>query len=340
MGIIASKILAFVNSISSLLCYFLSLFSFSFAAEDAYFITFPPSARIMGMAGTFTAVANDLYAPFYNDAGLGFQDKISFGYSYGNYDPYYLFPYNQKRSDYWSVLIPLPFGIGNLALSNQFDKTKIYDGSPIQDDWSSKLSYSHRVVDYLSLGMGIQVISISPPQPVGYEYFPPRFNFNAFDFSLLYKKNRYGIGLALYNVGKNMKYTYDFGIGEMSISREIDAPLPSIIRLGLSNNIQLGLNNLITVIDFTKNFTKYWSNFFWISFGAEYSLNNKLFLRAGYFWDITSYSNRSGFAGGIGITLNDFASVDIGIANHAEFNVNEIRLSATIGFTTQDVIGK
>jgi len=330
----------FASQNLKILLFFSYSFSISFSAEDAYFITFSPSARTIGMAGAFTAVANDLYAPFYNDAGLGFQDEISFGYSYGTYDPYYLFPYSQKRSDYWGVLIPLPFRAGNLALTNQFDKTNFNDGSPIEDDWSSKLSYSKRALENLSIGTGVRMISITPSQPAGCESFLERFNFNAFDFSLLYKKNRYRVGLALSNIGENMKYSYDYGSGETLITREVNAPLPSVVRLGFSGNLKSGTNELIVGIDFTKNFTKYWSNFFWISVGVEYSLIDKLFLRAGYLWDVTHYTTRTGLAGGIGLNLNDFASIDVGIAHRTEFNVNEIRLSTTISFTPEELIGK
>lgn len=294
------------------------------AAEDAYFLTFPPSGRIIGLAGCFTAIADDPYATFYNDAGLGFQDKIGGGYSYGRYIPSYIFPGIKQRTDFWVFSTPLPIIGGTLGITSINDNLSAPKFVGPDDGRSLKLSFGRKVLKDMSLGMGIKLISILPS--TGYEG-PP--NFLAFDFSSLYQTNLYRIGFAVANLGKPMEYLS----GDTLLRR---VPLPSLFRAGLARRFPLGKNGLTAAVDLTRSFCGYLEgdggyqrgfDIFWGSAGIEYSLRNVLVFRFGYLWDINGSTNRSGFSTGIGVKPYEIFSIDIGMAHRSVFNISDVRLS-------------
>ncbi|MEO0070837.1 MAG: PorV/PorQ family protein [candidate division WOR-3 bacterium] len=298
---------------------------FSFAAENGYFLTYPPSGRIIGLGGCFTAIADDPYTTFYNDAGLGAQNKIGFGYSYGTYIPSYIFPDMKHRSDFWVFSAPLPLIGGGIGITTITENLTAPEYVFPEDGRSLKLSLGRNVFKELSLGVGIKLISIF--LSTGYDG-PP--NFLAFDFSSLYEIHRYRIGFAIANIGKPMEYFS----GDTFLKR---VPLPSLFRAGVSRELTIGGNRLTAAVDLTRSFCGYLKgddgilrgfDIFWNSAGIEYSIKNVLLLRLGYLWDINGLSTRTGFSTGIGVKLlDDLLSIDFGIAHRSVFNVSDARLS-------------
>ena len=63
-----------------------------------------PSPRATAMSGSFVALANDVWAPYYNPAGLAMVDNYAAGVSYQN--PYNLAYFNNY---FLSAAAPLPY---------------------------------------------------------------------------------------------------------------------------------------------------------------------------------------------------------------------------------------
>jgi len=207
-------------------------------AEGAVFLRITPGARAIGMCQSFTAIADDATACYYNPAGIAFIDKpqvLSMNLSppigiakaglwtltelshpifgqkvHSPLDPSYLGgPYI-----YWASVLPLDcrqsVGI-NINYVN-FGPTDAYDSLFYSYNYALSASYGRKIMDNLGLGISIKYI---------YEFFYPQWILDslgwagksaaqsfAFDGGVLFRSQAIGlsIGASLLNFGPPIQY--------------------------------------------------------------------------------------------------------------------------------------
>jgi len=277
---------------------------------DARFLTFTPGARANCLASAFTAIADDIYAAYYNDAGLGFQNRLAFGW-YGSWSPHFALFKKESRS-FLGAILPMPVVGGSFAISALYYNYN----EGFCTDFSYKISYGKRISRYLSLGIGGKTVAI------GCDGDPPCGEVIswALDFSSLYKRADFRTGVAIQNVGPPIQCKY-YVHQEDRADREAEekVPFPPFIRGGLYDKfLMYEGHELAITLDVVRSLTSQIDmDLFQICGGTEYIYHNFLSLRLGYKRDINGYE--SGFTYGVGIIVRDekrgsATKIDVGIA--------------------------
>lgn len=223
----------------------------------ALFLTIYPGARAIGMAGAFSAIADDATATYYNPAGLAFQRSLDLCYDYGSW----IFPEMQNK--YISLSLPISnrIAIGPSVTYFSWGETDVTDengnylGVYTPYDLAVGLSAGIKINKINSFGITAKYIhSLLIPDWV-WDLMPElggeggTANTVAFDFGTLsnfsWILGNSGIALTLKNIGPQIKY---------SPSSNGD-PLPLTIRLGLSH--QIHIQNLFPELN-TKSLLGKW----------------------------------------------------------------------------------
>ncbi len=175
--------------------------------EGASFLDIPVGGAPAALGSAYTAQANDVYAPVWNPAGLGFLDGAEFTGMHLNY----LGPVHYEHVGF---VIPLGkpganelaaagvggsiqyLGTGNLDAR---DENGVSAGSFSSSFAAYTLAVGQRFTDHLSLGSSVKLITekISNASAKGY----------AADFGLLYKPSKkINLGAAVVNLGPTIKF--------------------------------------------------------------------------------------------------------------------------------------
>ncbi len=279
----------------------------------AQFLELGVSARAMGMAEAFTAVADDITSVFYNPAGLT--------YLYGHQAA---FTYIKMPADikYGFAAIGLPLesiggvlGVGMYGLSSgdieEMDYNRVPTGRTFSwNNYALGVSYGRYLTDRFSVGFTVKYIG-----EFAHDYSA---NGWAADVGTVYNTGFRGfkIAMVITNFGPDMTF----------ISKAY--PLPINFRFGGSVNVIEGVDHLVTFAvegsHPSDNLEKYNS-------GVEYSFRDYLILRAGgrFNYDV------DGFTAGGGLRLPfgedrelqfDYAYQDFGMLTEVH------RFTMTIGF--------
>ena len=269
----------------------------------AQFLELGVSARAMGMAEAFVAVADDISAAYYNPAGLT--------YLYGREAA---FTYIKMPADinYGFAALGLPLesiggvlGIGVYALgSGDIIERTYFSGEEkgtgrifAWNDFSLAVSYSRYLTDRFSVGITVKYVG----------EFVHDYSANgwAADVGTLYNTGFRGfkIGMVITNFGPDMKFIKNA------------YPLPINFRFGGSINVIEGVDHLVTFATEgshpSDNLEKYNS-------GLEYVFKDRFILRAGGRFNY----NVDGFTFGGGLRLPygeegelgfDYAFQDFGV---------------------------
>ena len=245
----------------------------STSQAGAIFLIIYPGARPNGMGATFTAIADDALASYYNDAGLGFQTRSDFVLMHANWLPG-LYP--GMYYEFLGVTYPVPayggvLGIHVIYLTTGETVAMDEQGNPIAQwrtfDSSVKLAYGTKLKKSLSVGVGAKfIMSYLSPSWVIEQILPGRrgggtgtsWAFDVSSFHKIFPKrirlwigkssyaltlNEINIGVSLQNLGPNIKYT-DTGESD---------PLPWTLRVGISYKaIENESNKLRISTEFTK----------------------------------------------------------------------------------------
>ena len=241
------------------------------------FLLIEPSARVNGLAGSFTAVANDANALFYNPAGISSINYGSFEYSKYEFYRFYHFP------DLYIRFLSSTFRIPNIG-SFGIDLTYYFLGEHIITDevgnelgtfeskeWALSLGYAKKLNFYTSFGASFKIIrselgsfqvgSMGPDNNTGFA-FDVGILFNNFLPDLCFKKRfidfKYqeylqhrtfsepSIGIVIKNIGPHMTYI-----------SEVKDPLPQQLRIGAAWNIvDTDIINLLILSDVRKLLVK------------------------------------------------------------------------------------
>ncbi len=318
----------------------------------AIFLIIYPGARPNGMGATFTAIADDALATYYNDAGLGFQKGNNLSLMHANWLPGL---YQGMYYELISYAHPVTGGVvgGHIIYLTTGETVGVDEkGSEIGRwttwDASVKISYGTKISKTLALGVGAKwIYSFLCPLDIIREILGPSYRFGgkgnswAFDVSSLYIPNkRLQLGLSLQNMGPNISY----------LEAGTSDPLPWTLRFGIAWHLFSSATNKLTISgeltkivvgfgddlknignpDTRKDAFTYIYQDTWKGLGAEYVMAEMFSVRGGYFWDVVGHRVGATFGGGIDLKGLRF---DIGVdAALYDFPTSNYRFSLSYSF--------
>ena len=275
---IAFSVLFMIQMLSSTM--FAGLF------EDRY-----PSPRVVGMGGSGVAVANDVWASYYNPAGLSRIQRIQLGTSYAR-----LFNLSFFKNYFAAGVYPLPQKYGVASVSIQYFGVD-YEGEAISSEYTFSLSHGFYLLHDIQSSLAI-----------GY-------SLKAYHWSL-------GTSVEGLNLGSSTIFGLDVGLQASIWGRthvgvyflNLNAPtvgafdkyeLPQRVVAGIAYQpydgvtTSLDLNRVLGVGEM-----ELWS-------GAEFQVFKLLYLRFG------GTTNPNRFTFGMGLELKNF-NLDYGLRTHSE----------------------
>ncbi len=265
------------------------------------------------MAYALSAAADDATANYYNGAGLAFSKAPSIGMSYLGYLTVLM-----PGMHYFHVGVSYPMVSSGWGFDMTFitlgetetrDSLGQYTGTALVWRIAPKLSYAHRVIESVSLGISWKFI---------YEQFMWDFGILpelgwvnedtkswAFDFSLQYRPmSNLSFGAVVHNIGPDFKYE----------SSGATDPLPKLTRLGIAYvplhseyircTISVELSKLLVGL-FRHEDETCWQNLKYEfdtarkAISLELTFYGKLSLRTGYVYDDGECLQGFTFGGGI-----------------------------------------
>ena len=268
----------------------------------AQFLKIGAGARAAAMSEAQSAAAEDVYAAYYNPAGLALIKKPMMGAMYAQY-------LQDTGYQYGAMALPigegsrqvLGFSIANLGVTDLERRTEDTDqplGYFEAANFAYGLSYARRATDRLSVGVTGKMVRISIDEVSGQTL--------AADIGLRYRPDLgAGFPAALALTARNLGAGLKLGTGK--------DPLPSVIVLGCSAQ---PLTDLLLAVDVIR----YRDTDVIFAAGGEYShqLSGKLqgLLRAGYNNHHKNIDGRNSVTLGAGLSLPglafDFAWVPFG----------------------------
>ncbi|CAN5600257.1 type IX secretion system protein PorQ [soil metagenome] len=281
----------------------LFIFSNSYSQSNTVynFLKLDVSARASALAGSFTAVEDDVNAIYYNPAALTTFKKPEA--SVGFYK--YLLDINSGNIAFTTKYKKLGYiGIGlryvNYGSFDKYDINSVNQGTFGGSDLAMTLGYANNFNPQFSYGGSLKLI---------YSSYDVYNSFGvAADLGLLYKIPDYNmsIGMSLLNAGVQLKSYQD-----------LKENLPLDLRFGITKKLEnspltiyLGLNRL------TEEQEKFFNRFKNITAGLEFNVADNIDLRVGYDnrlrQDLKTGSSTglAGFSAGFGFLLKDKYQID------------------------------
>lgn len=279
----------------------------SYFSDDAVgttgadFLKLPVGARAAGMAGAYSAVAEDASAIYWNPAGLVQIPKLSAMFMRTEYvdDINYQYAAYAQRLSYDAVL-GVSFMMTDIGSIEGMDKSKNSTGSFNPQDQVITLSYSKAILEFsnkdLDVAMGINVKYIKSEIKDSAKTYAGDFGVMTYNFGSI----PYRIGVVVSNMGSGLKFDQE------------SSPLPLTARFSGSIN---PFDNILLATDFV--FPKDNQMDFLAGVEAYITPNEltRITARAG----VDVQQMRDGFAGislGFGATLQfftlDYAFVPMG----------------------------
>jgi hypothetical protein len=313
----------------------------------AQFLKVGVGARYHGLGEASVAVADNIYAMYWNPAGLALVRNSELAFTHVNYvmDVSLDYVAYAKKWEDWGV-----FGISATVLSmgNQEITTVLQpEGTGETYDVSSyafQLTYARNLTANFSIGGSFKYI--------GEKIYREKAGGFAFDFgTMLYTGLRsLRLGMNISNLGPEMKFSgpdlevgYDPGSPDPSgddtngnpnwdlhsSSLNVDPyDLPLTFRIGMAYDFQFGNKSIVTLALEAKHPN---DNLQQGSIGAEFNWNEHYFLRAGY--KLNYEEEGLGLGGGFRTNISgqtdlvlDYAWVDFGRFNSVH------RFSACLAF--------
>ncbi len=291
----------------------------------AVFLTIWPGSRPTALGGSYTAIADDASAAYYNPGGLGFQNKVNLSIMHVNWltglapDMYY---------EYLAVSSPFK-NIGTFSFNGIYLTTGetpvVQNGQQIGTyttfDFSLGLAYGRELTPKIGLGGGVKFI---------YSFLAPKWVIDLFpelagtrgqavswaaDAGVLYKPfNNFQLGLDLQNLGPPISFSGNSDPDPLPFTLRLGAtykPLSimskdtgqnryEIVGLRMTTDVSKGLIGMFAIdppevdsMTFAQELA-YEISESWRSIGLELTVFKEILtLRAGYFFDKTGA--RGGF---------------------------------------------
>ncbi len=264
----------------------------TFAQTAVPFLQFPPDARHSAMGGMGVATSADASANFYNPAKLAFSDRTYGGnatrFSWlrslvdGMYATNISGYYKPKSGNQAIGVYYRTFNQGTINFTTVSGQP---NGTFSSLDQAAGINYARKIANNISLGIGLKYINsnlIGDKVVNGIATKPARTVAGDIGvFGMMGRKDNFRLnyGLSITNIGGRISY------GQDAFS------LPTNIRVGIAPTFRKNKNSVLVGFDVNKNFSNPFSNPLIYSVGTEYSYNNYVFGRAGYFYGNSSFVN-------------------------------------------------
>ncbi len=335
------------------------------------FLLIVPDSRASGMGETGVALADNVWATFWNPAGLAFQKGSELAMTHTNWLPglglsdLWLAHLAYKQPvEYLDGIIAFQLTYENLGEFNRTSDSPDVIGTFNGYEMAVAATYSTKLADELGIGTSARIIySHLANQGAGQEQGSGTATGFCFDIGLMYRPIVMRIPLTGVDLGKDISFGMNIAnIGpKMSYIDKAQAdPLPMNLRLGIAykvlesdyNNINatVEVNRLLVTRngtssdEFYKAFFTTWSNGniseqirrFDSALGLEYWYGSpKLIgLRAGYFYEDPREGNRKFMEFGAGLRY-DIYGFDFGYLSAIDGQNpldGTLRLSLSIGW--------
>ncbi len=249
----------------------------------AQFLKIGPSARAAAMGNSFTAVADDASATYWNPGGLVDVPRTSLHLNHVEWPA-------DIKLDYASYAFRTPYLPGILGITAramtmdpQVERTIYNPGGTGRHfdagDMAFGLTYAQFFTDRFSAGATLNFIHMGLANK--------SVNATGFDFGLIYRIGIRGmrLGMVVQNAG-----------GEIDFDSQA-AKMPIMFKVGLSaTGFDVGPHYMLSSVEFSHpSDNKERANF-----GVEYSFNRFFFLRSGY----NAGYDTNGITGGFGLEVN------------------------------------
>lgn len=285
---------------------------------SASFLKLGLGARAVGMGESYAGISDDVYAVYWNPAGLNSlkRDEISAMHTEW---------LQEIRYEYASVAFRLSdksagaFSLGGLYLSDIERRTAFEnpeDGPSLPEgmfgayDILAVASYSAKLDESWTLGANLKGI---------YESIDIYGGFTAaLDVGAMYKiVQNVNLGMVVQNFGPHLTL------------REQGYWLPFNIKVGLGFAIpEWNITGAVDINQPIDNFTRF-------SAGAEYNYANLIFIRAGYRyrWNGNELGRLAGITAGLGLRISDY-QLDYAFVPFSELGItHRISFTARLGST-------
>ena len=294
----------------------------------AVFLNIQVGARAIGMGGAYVALANDASAIYWNPAGLARVPKGEATLMHTNW-------LADTNFDFGAVVLPLSFGTVGASITTltmgelEVRTVEMPEGTGeffSANDIAGGLSFAMNLTDRFSIGFTYKVIRSS--------IFNESATSFAIDIGTMFTTELNGmrIGVSLLNLGTDMKLSgrdliilvdpapLKDGSNDRIVSNlDTDSfSLPLMLRAGIAMDFFKTENNQLTIaVDFTNPSDGDEA----VNFGAEYTLHNSVFFRAGY-QSLLIDDAEVGLTAGVGFRLKvirfDYAWADFGRFNNIQ----------------------
>ena len=242
------------------------------------FLNISVSARSAGTGEALASLSDGAIASYYNPAGLTMADNYQIAAMHSEW-------FQDLRYEFVGLAMPAGQS-GNLGASfsylglgeiNGYSSSNLPTGGISAYDWSFGLAYGRRMTERFSLGLGAKIINERLDDVTAFGY--------AADLGAQYRTNHIGLGLALMNIGPNVKYD------------QASSPLPSRTQTGLAYWPLDGQLAVLTgvAVPFRGEIS--------VKAGLEYTYANALIVRSG-FDSAERYDERSGISIGAGFKIS------------------------------------
>lgn len=263
-----------------------------------------PSARFTAMGGAGVAVANDVWAAYYNPAGLSRVDRIQVGTSYTR-----LFNVSFLRNFFGAATLPISQKYGTLSLTLQYFGVN-YKESNLSGEYTLALSHGFYLLKDIHSSLAI-----------GYSLKAYHWRLGeSLTFGDLGSATTVGVDVGLMASVYSRTYLgiYFLNLNTPQIGAYQQHDLPRRVVVGLAYQPYDGVT---TSLDFNRTIgtgeTQLWG-------GAEFQVFNNLFLRFG------GTTNPSRFSAGIGLQFAQF-QLDYGLLTHSELGETH-QIGFRVGF--------
>lgn len=279
-------------------------------SSGAQFLKIAVGSRYQALGEASVALANDVYAMYWNPAGLAEIENSQVSFTNVNY----LLDINLNYIGYAKNIEDVGvFGAAVTILSmNDQEITTFEDQDGTGDSYDASsyaisLSYAKYLNTRFAFGASVKYI--------GEQIYNEKAQGFGFDFGTLlytgFRSMRFGMSIS--NMGPEMEFSgsdlvvpYDDQNGDGSnsaVGAELTTTsysIPMVFRLGIAYDFQLGSNSLMTLTTEYKDPNDYTPQG---AFGTEFSYSQKFFLRGGYIFnhDEKAYT----FGGGLTTNLGE-----------------------------------
>ena len=241
------------------------------AGQAGAFLRNGLGARARGMGDTYTAIADNAFAAYYNPAGLGFlgQKEVSTSYSLMNFD---------RVFNYIGFSRPLPptagfsFGIIQTGFGDSDERASngILTGRKIEDtQYSFLLGFSIRFGEQFAIGI--------TPKLIYSKVADVSASSLGIDIGLMVKPTEaLTLGLMVRELGQTLDYKRDAeGFGDQTTSDK----LPKLLKLGAAYDLggRAGFKNILVAYDLELSSAQPAKS----HFGIEVGIIDRFRLRAG-----------------------------------------------------------